>query len=324
MVFQLEELKFLPENISRVGILGGSFDPAHSGHVYISLQAIELLNLDFVVWLISPQNPLKSALSSSIEDRIIYCKVLINEIDKIIISDIERYLPTNYTSDTIGVIKTLYPEVNFVWLMGADNMIQIHKWHHWHDIFNQVFVAVFDRDQFADRVLESEAAKCYKLVDERLISNYSDFPKGSWCFFRIPKSKMSSTLLRTFNISQQNFTNMQMANALKLDYSIDQTRDIILSSLDNDQADNIVLCDLIGKASFARYMVIVSGRNNRHVVSMVENLMQKLKSINISSHAIGLTEGNWVLLDVEDIIVNVFMPEYREMYNLEGLWSNNK
>jgi ribosome-associated protein len=123
---------------------------------------------------------------------------------------------------------------------------------------------------------------------------------------------MSSTNLR--NLYQLgNIDTMQPTN-------IEQLKDIVLTSIDNDQGSEIILCDLKGKADFARYMIIVSGRSNRHVCSMIENLMDRLKKINVASTASGLENGQWVLLDAGDIIVNAFLPEYRGLYKLEELW----
>ncbi|AEI88741.1 putative iojap-related protein [Candidatus Midichloria mitochondrii IricVA] len=101
---------------------------------------------------------------------------------------------------------------------------------------------------------------------------------------------------------------------------IEYIKDVILNSLDQDQAEDIKVCDLTNKMDFARYLVIASGRSNRHVASLIENLMERLKNINILSTASGLEEANWVLLDAGDIVVNAFIPEYRALYKLEELW----
>jgi nicotinate-nucleotide adenylyltransferase len=306
-------LPFQNEQELRIGLLGGSFNPAHSGHIHISLEAIRLLNLDYVVWLVSPQNPLKKLdISDSLGKRLDYAKMLVRH-PKVIVSDLEKYLPTNYTADTIAILRSLYPAVKFVWMMGADNMLQIHKWYNWQSIFNSVFIAVFDREEYEDSVIACEANKCYNALEMRMddLKNYSLEP-SAWYFFKIKKSSMSSTHLR--ELSHSDNTIMIEPN------NIEQLKDIVLNSLDNDQASEITICDLKGKANFAKYLIIASGRSSRHVCAIIENLMDRLKKVHVASTASGLENGQWVLLDAGDIIINAFLPEYRELYKLEEIW----
>ncbi|CAK6537806.1 MAG: hypothetical protein IRD7MM_04795 [Candidatus Midichloria mitochondrii] len=312
-----EKLLPMQDSDIRVGLLGGSFNPAHSGHLHISLQAIELLNLDYVIWLVSPQNPLKSNMKDSLEKRVSYAKLISQHEKKIIVSDVEKLFPTTYTSETIKILKHVYPKVKFVWIMGADNMLQVHKWHSWRDIFDAVFVAVFDREEYAEGVIASEASKCYNTVDVDLgDSRKNNLDSGHWHLFKIPKSPLSSTILR--GVCQcQDFGEHEKIVDMK---DIEYIKDVILNSLDQDQAEDIKVCDLTNKMDFARYLVIASGRSNRHVASLIENLMERLKNINILSTASGLEEANWVLLDAGDIVVNAFIPEYRALYKLEELW----
>jgi nicotinate-nucleotide adenylyltransferase len=128
-----------------VGILGGSFNPAHEGHLHISLLALKLLKLDEVWWMVSPQNPLKSADGMApLEDRLTEARALVRH-PNIRITDIESRLGTTNTAESLAVLKRGFPKTRFVWLMGADNLKQISRWHQWTRIFNQVPIAVFDR-----------------------------------------------------------------------------------------------------------------------------------------------------------------------------------
>ena len=107
----------------RVGLLGGSFDPAHEGHVRISLHALKRFGLDQVWWLVSPGNPTKSKGPTSLNRRIKYAKSLIQH-PRIKVTDIESHLQTRFTCDTLSELILLYPSTNFTWLMGADNLAQ--------------------------------------------------------------------------------------------------------------------------------------------------------------------------------------------------------
>lgn len=181
----------------KIGLLGGSFNPAHMGHVHVSDEAIRLLGLDIVIWLVSPQNPLKRAdIRNSLDQRVEYAKNIASN-HKIIVSDLERHLPTNYTRDTIKFLCDKYPANQFIWLMGADNMEQIHHWHCWQEIFDMVFVAVFDREDYAQKSIHSEAAKVYNRF---LITSTPlfDLKNYLWCFFCIKKYDISSTAIRNF------------------------------------------------------------------------------------------------------------------------------
>ena len=136
----ISRYKLLPDfdSRARVGILGGSFNPAHEGHRYITIEAIKMLNLDYVIWLVSPHNPSKDKnILQPLEDRVRYAKKISNH-KKIIITDIEKFFTTNYTANTIERIKKMHPFANFIWIMGADNMLHINKWHFSAKIFANV------------------------------------------------------------------------------------------------------------------------------------------------------------------------------------------
>ena len=114
----------------RIGLLGGSFDPPHAGHVHITRQALRRFGLDRVWWLVSPGNPLKVDGPAPIEKRIAACQEIMQH-PKVLVTDIEVQLETRFTADTIEKLQGIYPNVNFVWLMGADNLASVHKWGRW-------------------------------------------------------------------------------------------------------------------------------------------------------------------------------------------------
>jgi ribosome-associated protein len=97
---------------------------------------------------------------------------------------------------------------------------------------------------------------------------------------------------------------------------------VVLKSLDGDKAENIVAIDLAGKTPMADFMVVASGRSNRHVTAIAEHLTEELKKHGINGRAEGLPQGDWVLVDAMDIIVHVFRPEVRAFYNLEKMWGD--
>jgi len=152
-----------------VGLLGGSFNPAHPGHQYISRQAIKSLSLNEVWWLVSPQNPLKDKqMMLSLPERVRRAQAIANH-PKIRVTDIERRLGTQFTADTLTVLQQRFPCIHFVWLMGADNMVQIPKWDRWQTIFKSLSIAVFDRKPYTYKALNGTAA--HHFAHQRLPSN---------------------------------------------------------------------------------------------------------------------------------------------------------
>lgn len=145
-----------------IGILGGSFNPAHDGHLEMSLFALKHMKLDQVWWMVSPQNPLKShAEIASLERRVAKAEHLARH-PKLIVTTIEKELGTTYTADTLRLLIKYFPNTRFVWLMGADNLKQIPRWQRWKEIFRLVPVAVFRRPSYpAGRGL-GKAATCFR------------------------------------------------------------------------------------------------------------------------------------------------------------------
>ncbi|MGD9637949.1 MAG: nicotinate-nucleotide adenylyltransferase [Alphaproteobacteria bacterium] len=185
----------------KIGLLGGSFNPAHKGHIYISEMALKKMNLDEVWWLVSPQNPLKSSQGmASFEQRYDYAKKIITN-SKIKVSNIEQELGTRYTVDTISRLKQIYKSYKFVWIMGADNLEQIPKWKNWKKIFNLVPIAVFDRNQYSLRIKFLKAAKTFKKqkIEGAKLFRLCYFKAPAWGFFRIKNNPLSSTDIRKNN-----------------------------------------------------------------------------------------------------------------------------
>ena len=130
----------------KIGLLGGSFNPAHDGHLHISEVAIKRLGLDYVWWLVSPQNPLKPSIGMApLADRLAYAASKFENNRRIFVVDLERDLGTRYTIDTLTKLKRRFPQVQFVWLMGSDNLKSFRRWRRWQDIMKTVPVAVIMR-----------------------------------------------------------------------------------------------------------------------------------------------------------------------------------
>ena len=140
--------------MKNIGLLGGSFDPPHKGHLYISLEAKKILKLDEMWWLVTPQNPLKINQPASYSDRIKNCK-LITKNQPIKIKEIEKKINSKYSYQTIKYLNKHYNNIKFFWLMGADNLINFHKWHKWKSISKKCNILVFNRQGYKAKSLKS-------------------------------------------------------------------------------------------------------------------------------------------------------------------------
>ncbi len=178
-----------------IGLLGGSFDPAHEGHAHITREAIARMGLDQVWWLVTPGNPLKSRQPAPMADRLAQARRVMDH-PRVRITDLETALGTKTTADTIDRLRAIYPQVRFVWLMGADNLVQFHRWGRWRDILRSVPVGVLARPGSGVAARLSVAARAFR-VDQVARGEALGARKAPvWCFVNLPMNTASSTAIR--------------------------------------------------------------------------------------------------------------------------------
>jgi nicotinate-nucleotide adenylyltransferase len=185
----------------RVGLLGGSFNPAHEGHRHISLEALKRLRLDEVWWLVSPQNPLKpNDGMAPFAERFAGARAIAHS-PRIRVLDLEARLGTRYTFDTVTAIARLFPRSRFVWLMGADNLKQIRHWRRWREIFRRVPIAVLDRPTYSHAALSDLAAQSFarNRASPGAARRLADLPPPAWTFLPIKLSRHSASAIRQKN-----------------------------------------------------------------------------------------------------------------------------
>ncbi|WP_342454003.1 nicotinate-nucleotide adenylyltransferase [Sagittula salina] len=189
---------------ARVGLLGGSFDPPHEGHLHLSCEALKRFGLDGVVWLVSPANPLKAHAPAAMAVRLAAAKDLIDH-PRIAVSDIEVELGTCYTAETLAALTGMFPQVAFTWLMGADNLVQFDRWEDWQQILDLVPVGVLARPGLRGAALRSRAARIYAAA--RLPARDSRALGGMrppvWCFVNMPMRSVSSSALRQVTAGEE-------------------------------------------------------------------------------------------------------------------------
>ena len=183
--------------MKKIGLLGGSFDPPHKGHIYISLEAKKILNLDEIWWLVTPQNPLKINQPASYEERIKNCRN-ITKNKPIKIKEIEKKINSKFSYQTINFLNNRYKNINFLWLMGADNLINFHHWQGWKNIFQDIPIVVFRRHGYNTKALNSYTShiyKNYKINRKNLmIEDFAKLP--AWTIIQNKEIRISSTEIR--------------------------------------------------------------------------------------------------------------------------------
>ena len=188
----------LYSNGMRIGLLGGSFNPPHAAHRAISLFAIKRLKLDRVWWLVTPGNPLKDhGTLRDLDARAGAARKMAND-PRIDVSCLESVIGTRYTVDTIGYLRRRASGLRFVWIMGADNLAQFHRWQNWRRIASEVPIAVIDRPPQSFRALAAPAAHAlarYRLPENQA-GRLADQRAPAWVFLTGMKSNLSSTGLR--------------------------------------------------------------------------------------------------------------------------------
>jgi nicotinate-nucleotide adenylyltransferase len=180
-----------------VGLFGGSFDPAHEGHVHVTRQALRALKLDQLWWLVSPGNPLKRNAPAALEARVDHARGLVCD-PRVTISDLESRFGTAKTCDTIAALQAQYPRLNFVWIMGADNLASFHHWENWRSIAARVPMAVIARPGAQQAALASVAARSLRRhrLPQSDAASLAAQPAPAWCFVTIPMRAISSSELR--------------------------------------------------------------------------------------------------------------------------------
>jgi nicotinate-nucleotide adenylyltransferase len=181
----------------RIGLLGGSFNPAHEGHLAISREALKRLRLDRVWWLVSPQNPLKPTdETTDLEERLAAARAVADH-PHVVVTDLERQIGTRYTVDTLGSL-TKRGRARFVWLIGADNLAQLPRWRRWRRLVRMVPIAVFDREPYSYVALAGRMASAYARgrVPERRAPVLAECPPPAWVYLRLRRHQASSTALR--------------------------------------------------------------------------------------------------------------------------------
>ena len=176
--------KKFKKNYNKIGILGGTFDPPHKGHLYISKIALKKLKLNKLVWIVTKKNPLKQKPYLTTKKRIELSKKITIKEKKIFVHYVDNKIKSNNTFDLLNYMKKKSPKTKLYFLIGADNLIKFHKWYKWKKIPELAKIVVFARPNYSTKALNSFASKKLK--------------KKDWMYINAKMMNISSSLIRKF------------------------------------------------------------------------------------------------------------------------------
>ncbi len=186
------------ERRMQVGLFGGSFNPPHAGHALVAEIALRTLGLDQLWWMVTPGNPLKSGRQlAPLAARIARSEAIAQD-PRIKVTAFEAAFKVRYTADTLALVRARNPGIDFVWIMGADNLAQFHRWQRWREIALSVPIAVVDRPGSTLAFVSSVFAKTfdYARIDESGATRLALRRPPAWTFIHGPRSSLSSTAIR--------------------------------------------------------------------------------------------------------------------------------
>lgn len=316
----------------RIGLLGGSFNPPHLGHVKLSLYALRYLRLDAIWWIVSFRHPDKPAADFlPFEERIAQARKLAVH-PKIVVCALEQQVGTGCTIELLKVVCQRFKRSQLIWLMGSDNLSCLASWQHWPKLFAQLPVAVLRRWSASaavtggavqtnliqpvqgHKVLWCKAARSferYRLCDQRAYL-VTRLRPPVWIVCRNRYYDYASSVIR----------DRQGADGLNSPAGI---HSLVKAILADGQAENVASIDLKGRTSIADFMVIASARSVRHSKALAEQLYQQLKDHKVPHlHTEGFGISDWLVIDAGDVIVHLFHDDRRQLYALEKLWGDSR
>ena len=184
----------------KIGLLGGSFNPAHDGHLHMSKLALRTLGLDQIWWLVTPQNPLKDQhVMMTLADRCNAARIITKHHPQIKVLSPEERRPDYLTYNTLKWLRKTCPHAQFVWIMGADNLVQFSDWHRHRDISRLIPMAIIDRPGFSYQAVSAgRTLPTHRLRPARMAGQLSQrtLANASWCFIAGKRHSASATALR--------------------------------------------------------------------------------------------------------------------------------
>lgn len=189
----------VPNGSRRIGLLGGTFNPPHDGHLHLSRVAMRMLKLDAVWWLVSPGNPLKANPPPPLDVRMADAQNMTRHDPRILVTDFEAQMGTRYSIDTVRALRSAFPNDQFVWICGSDIAHEIHRWREWRELVRTVSFACVPRPP-SERVVGGNHIRMLPAHRQAILTTPAAVPLAPACWYwilNVPRRNVSSTLIRS-------------------------------------------------------------------------------------------------------------------------------
>ncbi len=325
----------------RVGLLGGTFDPVHAAHLALARAALAHLALDELRFVPTGRSWQKAHAGASARQRIAMLRIALARLPEMSIDDREtRRTGPSYTIDTLIELRAeLGRQAALVWIVGSDQLRNLPTWHRWDELLDHAHLAVARR---AGDKLEGLEPRVRALVDAHSRGELADAPAGSIVFFPMPAMPISGSALRDRIAHGRPVAELLPAGVL--DY-IGRNRlygatsgthrpatrrnrmdprklqRVVVDALDDIKAQDIRVFDTTAQTELFDRVIIATGTSNRQTRALASHVRDKVKEAGAPVVSVeGADTGEWVLVDLGDIVVHVMQPTIRQYYNLEELW----
>jgi len=321
--------------LTRIGLFGGTFDPPHEGHLGAIKALDTVLKFDQIHWILSARPPHKDEVSASIEQRFEMLGLALQGHQKYIADDTEiSRTEKSYTIDTIKHFKQAMPQADLVLIIGTDSLLKLDTWHRADELVELVNLVVISRPGFTPEVPVF-------MRDRQLehIQQLSDFPAGKLALFNDSNFDVSSTKIRKLLNSESKKTQQKAAQYLPsqvYNYILreqlyraqimnpEQIKNLVVDALEDVKGVDIRVIDIADISDFADFMVVASGTSDTHVKALAREASDRLRKSGVKPlNEDGAELGEWVLVDLGDVVLHVMRPEVREYYDLEKLWDED-
>ena len=319
----------------RIGLFGGTFDPLHNGHLGAIKALDKELEFDQINWVLSARPPHKDSVSASIEHRFEMLRLGLKAHPNYVVDDTEiRRSEKSYTVDTIMEFKQARPSAELVLIIGTDSLLKLHTWHRAEELVEMVNIVVMSRPGYQPEVPA--------FVRKRMLEDIQQLGSsscGRLVLFSNAEFDISSTGIRQMLYSESSETQQKAAQYLPPDvYSYilrqqlyrtkimnpKQIKDLVVEALEDVKGVDIKVIDIADISDFADFMVVASGTSDTHVKALARSASDRLRKAGVKPlNEDGADIGEWILVDLGDVVLHVMRPEVREYYDLEKLWDED-
>ena len=315
-----------------IGIFGGTFDPIHFGHLRAVNELNQYMQFSCVHWVLSARPPHKDRVGANVEQRFDMLQRALQSYPSYIADDTEVKRPQkSYAIDTVAIFRDRYPHEKLFLIIGGDSLLELHIWHRYLELIDQVHLIVMARpgyareipDYLSDRVSDSVIQLSERSTPGLAIFEQTDYDISSTQIRALLRQGLDSRLEEMLPESVIDYIRNTQSYKM-VGMNPEQIKDQVVLSLENIKGQDIRVIDIAEISDFADYMIVVSGTSDTHVKALAREASNNLrKQGTIPINEDGAELGEWVLVDFGDVVLHVMRPEVREYYDLEKLWDED-